>query len=336
MASLFAGVGPLSLPWASGATLSPRRLTLSNSVPGVSGTYEISITIPSSAMLGSIKAEFCDNTALFQVACNAPAGFDISAATLSGQSGETGFVIDPLTNANTLILSRAPTLTPGGVTVILTLDNVHNASALGSQYARFSVFPTNDASGADTDRGSVAYALNPNLNVTAEVPPFLIYCVGVTITNTDCNTATGNYVNMGNFSTVAPTSGQTQMVVGTNAGNGYSIVMSGNTMASGNNTLPALSSPTVSAPGISQFGVNMRANTIPVTGQDPSGAGISTPSANYNQPNRYMFHSGDVLASSTNVEDFRKFTITYLVNISTSQPPGVYASSFTYVGTGNF
>jgi hypothetical protein len=28
--------------------------------------------------------------------------------------------------------------------------------------------------------------------------------------------------------------------------------------------------------------------------------------------------------------------VTYLVNISRSQPPGVYAGSFTYTGTGNF
>ena len=335
-ASLLAGVGPLSVLRVSGATFTTRELKISNNLPGAVSTYQIGLTIPTAAALGSIKAEFCDNTALFQISCNPPPGLDVTGATLSAQTGETGFVIDPLTNTNTLILSRAPAATPGGVLATYTLDNVHNATAAGSSYVRFTVYPTNDASGPDTDRGAVAYSLNLGLSVSAEVPPYLEFCAAVTISSNDCQVTAGSYLNMGNFSSTAATAGQTQLVLGTNAANGYSISMSGHTLASGNNTLPALASPTFSAPGISQFGVNLRANTIPAVGQEPSGPGTSVPTANYNQPNKYMYNPGDIIASSATSEDFRKFTVSYLVNISSAQPPGVYASSFTYVGSGNF
>jgi hypothetical protein len=336
IAPLLVGVGLFYGKNAHAASLQSRTLMLSSALPDGTARYRISFFIPTAGIIGSIKAEFCDNTALFEVSCNPPPGMDVSSATLVSQTGETGFAVDPLSNANTLILSRAPVASPGGVTVTYDVDGVHNASAVGSQYARFSTYPTNDASGADTDRGSVAYALNPDYIVSAEVPPFIVMCLGITITGTDCNTASGNYVNLGDLSPIHANSGQTQVVIGTNAGNGYSLRINGTTMNSGNNSIPPLAAPTVSAPGISQFGVNLRANTNPVAGQDPSGSGLATPAPNYNQPNYFMYQSGDVLASYSNVDDFRKYTITYLVNIARSQPPGVYSSTFTYTGIGNF
>jgi hypothetical protein len=336
MASLLAGVGPFFVRTAHGAQVLDRSLRLSNSVPGQTSTYQISFSLPSSDTLGSIKAEFCSNTALFEVSCDPPAGFDVTSATLSSQSGETGFVIDPLTNANTLVLSRPPAVTPGGVTVTLTLDGVRNADAEGAQFARYSTYSTIDASGADTDRGSVAYSLTHIFQVSAEVPPYLEFCLGITITGTDCTSTSGNYVNMGNFSTTKASTGQTQVVVGTNAANGYSIAMSGSTMNSGNNSIPSLADPTESAPGSSQFGVNLRENTIPPSGQEPSGKGTGSPVANYNHTNKFVYHDGDIIASKGTVDDYRKFTVTYLVNISRFQEPGAYSSTFTYTGYGNF
>lgn len=337
-ALLLTGAGPLFGLGAIGsaAQVLERRLTLSNNVPSQQSTYEFSFIIPTADVLGSMQFEFCDNTALFDVACSPPPGFDVSAASLDGQSGETGFSIDASTTANRLVLTRTPAATAGSVTVAYTLGNVQNANTASSQYARYSTYATADASGPATDRGSVAYALNPQFTLSTEVPPFLIVCVGLVIASIDCADVQGNYLNLGDLSTDRPTTGQSQMVIATNAANGYAMAISGQSLTSGTNGIAALADPTTSSPGNNQFGINLRNNSVPNSGSDASGPGSGAPTARYNQINRFSFRSGDIIASHNTVSDFQKYTVTYLVNISRSQPPGVYSSTFMYTGLGNF
>lgn len=313
-----------------------RSLIIGSSVPDAVTTHRLGFTVGTAGPLGSIKLEFCENSPLLTEVCDPPAGFDISNATLLSESGETGFNIDALTTANTLLLSRTPAVSAGGVSVAYELGNVHNASAAGTSYARISTYATSDGSGPISDEGGLAYSLNPAFAISAEVPPYIIMCVGVSISGTDCLTATGDYVNMGDFSANAPRTGSTQVVLATNAANGYIINISGNTMTSGNNIIPNLTSPTVSIPGTSQFGINLRANSSPSSGVDPSGSGSGSPTPDYNIPNRYTYRSGDIIASFNNVENYRKYTITFLVNVSRNQPPGIYSSTYTFTGLGNF
>jgi hypothetical protein len=313
-----------------------RSLIIGSSVPDDVTTYRLGFTVATAGALGSIKLEFCENSPLLADTCDPPAGFDISSATLLSESGETGFNIDALTTANSLLLSRTPAVSAGGVQVAYELGNVHNASAPGTSYARISTYATSDGSGPISDEGGLAYSLNPAFAVSAEVPPYIIMCVGVSITGTDCLTASGDYVNMGDFSPNAPRTGSTQIVLATNAANGYIINVSGNTMTSGNNVIPNLASPTVSVPGVSQFGINLRANSSPSSGVDPSGGGSGSPAPDYNIPNRYTYRPGDIIASFNNVENYRKYTITFLVNVSRTQAPGIYSSTYTFIGLGNF
>lgn len=335
-ALLLIGVGSsLFMQVVSAQQALSRSIVLGDSNPGSTTTYKAGFIITTPGALGSILVEFCDNTPLFGVACNAPAGFDISSATLVSESGETGFNIDAATTANSLLLSRSPAVTVGGP-VEYVLGNVTNASASGTQYARISTYATSDASGPRSDEGGLAYSLNDPLFVNAEVPPHLTMCVAVFITGVDCNTIDGDYVNMGDFAVTRASTGQTQIVLSTNADNGYAITVAGNTMTSGSNILPALASPTVSIPGNSQFGINLRANSSPAAGQEPGGPGFGSPTSDYNQPNRFTYRNGDIIAGHDSVEDRRKYTVTYLVNISRNQSPGIYSSTFTYIGTGSF
>lgn len=316
-------------------TLLNRTVEISDAYPDRTAEYTITMASPPVAALGSIKVEFCENSPLYTEPCDAPAGFSLSGAMLVGQSGDTGFIVDPASTPNVLILSRAPGASTGPNSAYV-LQNVVNASAIGTQYARFSTYASSDASGAAQDTGAVAYVLNENLGVGTEVPPYLEFCLATTITGTDCNNLGGNYLDMGDFNASRATTGQLQMAVATNAANGYMVSLDGQTMASGNNALPALPVPTASGPGTNQFGINLRANSNPVSGSNPEGVGSGTPTAKYNIANRFAFQSGDVLASNPAPDDFRKFTVTYLVNISKTQPAGVYAGSYTYVGLGNF
>jgi len=117
---------------------------------------------------------------------------------------------------------------------------------------------------------------------------------------------------------------------------GYSLSINGTTMLSGTNVIPALVSNDVSRPGTSQFGVNLRNNSNPDTGLNPSGSGTASVAANYNVPDRFRFVTGEQIASSSTSDEYRKYTVSYLVNIAKNQAPGIYVSTITYLCTATF
>jgi hypothetical protein len=97
-----------------------------------------------------------------------------------------------------------------------------------------------------------------------------------------------------------------------------------------------LTTQTASLAGTSQFGMNLRANASPAIGADPVGPGIAAVAAAYNTPDQYRFRAGDVVASSTGPNDYRKFTVSYIANVDAAQPPGVYATTITFICLANF
>jgi hypothetical protein len=239
------------------------------------------------------------------------------------------------TAANEIILTRtAATPVPGPVTY--TFDGIVNPSAAGPYYVRIETFLTEDATGADTDFGGLAYSINNELQISTTVPPFLLFCSGVTISGTDCNTASGDYINFGELSSNTARSGSTQMVIATNAMFGYSLTINGTTMLSGTNVIPALAANDVSRPGTGQFGVNLRNNSDPNIGADPSGIGSGVVTANYSIPNRYRFVSGEQIATSSTTDAYRKYTVSYVVNVAKGQAPGIYVSTITYICLATF
>src|SRR5690606_25747303 len=108
------------------------------------------------------------------------------------------------------------------------------------------------------------------------------------------------------------------------------------TMTSGNNIISALAVPTVSVPGTSQFGLNLRTNTNPSVGQEVVGNGSSVPVPGYGTPNQFKFAHGDVVVSSPVADSNRKYTVSYITNISAAQAPGVYATTLSYICLANF
>lgn len=324
------------LPYkAYAAEMGTRSLQLSDSGSGKTGVdYNISFTITTAGTLGSVEFQFCSNSTFPSDTCTVPAGLDVSKATFTQESGISGFTIFKATS-NDIIITRPPApITAVNATALF--QNITNPSSSGSYYLRVMTYPTSDASGPYTDNGGMAFAINEPIYVQAYVPPYLLFCTGNTITGTDCNTASGDFIDLGQLLPNRTSSGQSQMVVATNAKNGYSIEVTGGTLTSGNNTIPPLSVDTPAQIGISQFGINLRANTSPLVGTDPSGSGTGQPTVNYDQPNLYRYADGDVVATNSTVEEGRKFTVSYVTDISKAQPAGVYASTFTYVAMGNF
>lgn len=318
-----------------GDQLPERSLKLDNGLAGKTDTYQLQFTLPNSETLGSIKLEFCSESPLVGTTCTPPVGQNVATATLASQSGTADMTISGASTNNVIILTRPPANIAAGV-LTYTFTTVSNPTNAGTYFARIQTYPTNDASGASTDQGGIAFAVNGNLTLSATVPPFLYFCVGVSITDEDCSTVTGDYINLGELTSLVATTAETQMVAATNADTGYTIFAGGTTLTSGNNIIPALTTSDVSRPGTSQFGINLVANTDPAVGENPVGGSNGTPTANYDQPNLYRFVPGEFIAGSPVPDERRKYTTSYIVNISKTQPAGVYVSTITYVATGGF
>lgn len=261
---------------------------------------------------------------------------DVSGANLTGQAGNIGFSIDGAnTTANRIVLTRAPL--PGAIAhSTYSFGNIINPSlASPSTYIKISTHASTDGSGPNIDTGAVAFAVQEIFNIGAFVPPFLQLCVAITVAP-DCSAMSGDSIDLGILSSQRANTGQSQFATATNDLNGYTLFALGNTMTSGNNIIQPLSNPTASFPGTPQFGINLRGNLLPAVGQDPVGLGTGLPTANYNIPNRFVYNSGDMIASSPLTTNYNRMTVSYLVNIPASQPAGVYATTITYVATVQF
>ncbi|MDB5175543.1 MAG: hypothetical protein JWM81_401 [Candidatus Saccharibacteria bacterium] len=331
---LLLAVRVLSAP-VNGAQLGQRSMTLSTSIVDGVGSQKLSFRLTSIGVLGSVAVEYCTNSPFVTDPCTAPTGLDASAASLSAQSGQTGFTVTSGSTANKIVIGRTPATATAGP-VSYTFDAIHNPSITGSYFVRLQTYASADGTGVANDYGAIVIAINANLAISAEVPPYIIFCVGATIASLNCSSANGNYVDFGELSSTHANQGTSQLLTATNARDGYNIFVSGTTLTSGNNVISPLDTADVSRSGNSQFGLNLRANSSPAGGTDPGGPGLASPVTNYGQPNFYKFTPGDTLVSVNKPDDIRRYTASYIVNIPKTQAPGVYVSTVTYTCLANF
>lgn len=334
IAVLLFGVAPFS--YASNFLLTNRTDYVSNPKANAVSTHDFSFKVTQlGAPIGSIRFMFCSNSPIVGDACVAPAGLDASSATLDYQIGDTGFTIGAGSTASQIVLTR-PAQLPSGGSSEYRFINIINPSAEGSYYVRLETFTSTDATGLNIEQGGVVFVITPSFTVTSIVPPYLKFCASVTISAYDCSTATSYFIDMGEFTATKAATASSELLVATNAGFGFSVSVTGTTMTSGNNVIPALVVNDASNPGTSQFGMNLRANTSPGIGVDPSGPGAAAVAPSYNIPNLFRFQNGDTIITSTGTSDNKKFTLSYVTNINSAQPAGYYTTTLTYICLANF
>ncbi|MGH7156874.1 MAG: hypothetical protein ACREGG_02065 [Candidatus Saccharimonadales bacterium] len=120
---------------------------------------------------------------------------------------------------------------------------------------------------------------------------------------------------------------------------GYSVQIFGTSPTHGSHIITALSSATSSMAGVEQFGINVVANTSPVSlGANPNHGqfGFGSAATNYNTPNNYRFVSGDIIAQAPKSSGITIYTISYIVNVASVTPAGQYVSSQTLICTGTY
>jgi hypothetical protein len=150
-----------------------------------------------------------------------------------------------------------------------------------------------------------------------------------------------------NFGVLSPTSAATATAsfsVINYTSYGYAVQLTGSAPTNGAHSISAMGTTAVSQPGIEQFGVNLVANTSPVSfganpdngqfgyGQVGTGAGDTT----YSTPNQFHYASGDIIASAPKSSGKTIYTLSYLLNVAGITPGGQYASNQTIIVTGTY
>lgn len=313
--------------------LSSRSVIVANSTAGVVTSHEFRFTIPGFSDLGSIKFEYCDSP-LAEIACVVPAGFSASGASLSDQTGETGFSIQGGSPSNEIILTRGVSAS-SGIPVTYQLDNLTNPSAPNTPvYVRISTFASEDAAGPVTDFGAVAFSTARNIAVSGYVPPYIIFCVGITV-QLNCSAATGSQLSFGELSASRTGALTSEYSGSTNDPGGFTTSVTGTTMTSGTNFIPAMSPAQSSQTGKGQFGINVRDNSNPDVGAERTGPGTSVPVGQAANANSF-FLANEFLSSSPKSTDYNKFTVSYIVNVPANQTPGIYTTTLTYIAVAAF
>jgi hypothetical protein len=340
-----AGLGFLAgllLPAGShAAQVTSRSLTLGSSAASAVTTHTIAFTVPTGASVGSIKFEYCTTA---YSACVTPGGLTTTSASLTAQSGATGFTIVNTANGAPYI-TRSAAAIGASQAVSYTLSNITNPNTTNTEYwVRITTYLATNATGSPIDDGVVVLDTAQEITVTGTMPESLVFCVGTS--GTDCTNMTGTSVALGTFSPTSTNSGTSLMSASTNAGLGYAITITGTTLTSGANTIPAMGTQSLnsaacavsctSTTGTSQFGSNVRANTVPAVGANVTGAGTAAGAGGYNTANAFRFFTGDTVAAVAGVSKSNLFTNSYIVNVGGDQAAGVYTATMTYICTATF
>lgn len=299
----------------------------------MSSSHAIAFTTATTANVGSVGFAFCTTAT---GACTVPAGFVSTSATLTGQTGVSGFTLVNTTNGAPYVTNAGTPNVTAATAVSFTLGSVTNPTAVNQTFfVRITTYTGTDGATGPVDTGTVGVSTARPVQLTGVTPEILIFCVGTSISG-DCTTVSGSSIDFGDFDPLATRSGTSVMQAQTNAANGYSITVNGTTLSSGANTIPALTTQTAPAVGTSQFGMNLRANTTPAVGANPTGAGSGSYTANYGTINQYRFNSGDSVAQAGLPTNANTFTSSYMVNIGGAQAAGVYTATMTYICTASF
>ncbi len=146
-------------------------------------------------------------------------------------------------------------------------------------------------------------------------------------------------VELGTLSASATVYGTAQFSVLNYTSYGYVVHLGGTTLSSGSFNVNPLSENSPSQPGISQFGINLVANTSPTgLGSDPDNGsfGFGEVNTHYATPNEYRFVSGEAIAFAPKSSGKTTYTITYIANVEGLTPAGVYTTAQSIIVTGTY
>jgi hypothetical protein len=146
--------------------------------------------------------------------------------------------------------------------------------------------------------------------------------------------------NFGSFSPATTATSTSTFSVSNYTSWGYVVQIAGNApTSSSGHSISSMGSTGSSTIGTEQFGINLVANTSPVSfGANPVqtifGVGVAAP--NYNTANQYRYVNGETIATAPKSSGVTTYTISYIVNVGSLTPGGQYSANQTLVCVGTF
>ncbi len=296
-------------------------------------TDTITITFPSGWAFGAVAFGDLDldHSAGSQSNCTSPTYSNSETLAASATGSAWGFATS----------SQVMTLTP-------PTDGV-GASAIAADACVRIKIGTNASGGTNqvtnnSSTGAASIAVAGSFGDSGDIVVYLLsddqVAVSATVDESLSFSISDNSIGFGTLSSSAARyatgdgagdvseAGAHDVVVGTNAANGYTLTATGTTLTSGANTITAIgSSNTASSAGSEQFGIR-------ATATGGSGA-VSAPYA----ASGFAFDTAafpDEVAASTGPSADTTYSVRYLANISSNTEAGAYTSTITYTATANF
>lgn len=143
----------------------------------------------------------------------------------------------------------------------------------------------------------------------------------------------------GQFSTATTSTGTSTFSVSNYTTYGYVVQVYGPTLTTGNHSLLNMSVTGPPQVGVEQFGINLVANTAPISfGANPDNGqfGFGSVASGYNTPNNYRYVNGETIARATKDSGVTNYTISYIVNVAPLTAGGTYTANQTLVVTGTY
>ena len=388
-------------PAAAIGQITNRSLTLQNgttdggSKPSGVVKHLYTFTLPSTASstpntAQSIVFKYCTTADIDAGGtCTTPHGLSTTGAGVTLGSAATGdasgATLVNTTNGSPLVNLPAA-ITPSGSTVsTVQLAGVTNPDGTDCPttpngctfYVNIELWSGTGGTGTELVNNTVAAAVNAQITLTGTMPESLIFCTGGAISKNgsgipDCTTATSGSITFNKlFSPTGTAFATSQMAASTNAGNGYTVTVSGAQLSSGSNHIPgvgATAKTAASTVGTSVFGLNLVADTDAAASTpalSPASANLTPVSdganywgiahANFNTDSNYAFADSGPTGGSLTLNtiaasdygaggptgigkptDGQIYTATYMVNAAANQPAGTYTTTLTYICTATY
>lgn len=202
--------------------------------------------------------------------------------------------------------------------------------ALESSSTNYSIDPGQQSTGNQGGVGessSTSYGTQSGATTTSD--PRLV-----------CTVNSGS-LNLGALSNSVTVTGTAGFSVLNYTAYGYNVAILGNPPNNGSHSLTALSSNSGSIVGTEQFGINLKDNATPNIGSEavqvPSGTfSFGAAASNYNLVDSFRYVSGETIAHAPKSSGQTDYTISYIVNTSTTTPGGSYLGNQTLLCTGTY
>lgn len=152
----------------------------------------------------------------------------------------------------------------------------------------------------------------------------------------------GTAVDVGELNSTSTKTANATFSVTAYLASGYSIINASDPPVYNGNFLTNLTIPTSSIVGNEQFGINLKANTLPVAfGADPvqvpSGTyGFGQAASGYDVTNQYKYVKNDTIALSGQSSSITNYTVSYIFNAKKSTVAGVYVFNHLLVAVGYY